>query len=91
LVYSLILPSSWFGVVREESGAKLVVRDCLLTSKFEQKNDCSRAERRGEGRDWFLSSQDAEKARFGLDRPIWFEQIRTTHKTDGMGASGAVR
>src|SRR5258707_13473369 len=46
LVYSLILPSSWFGVVREESGAKLVVR-------LKQKNDCSREERRGEGRDEF--------------------------------------
>jgi hypothetical protein len=46
LVYSLILPSSWFGVVREESGAELVVR-------LKQKNDCSRAERRGEGRDEF--------------------------------------
>jgi hypothetical protein len=34
LGYSLILPSSWFGVVREESGAKLVVR-------LKQKNDCS--------------------------------------------------
>jgi hypothetical protein len=46
LVYSLILPSSLFGVVREESGAKLVVR-------LKQKNDCSRAERRGEGGDNF--------------------------------------
>jgi hypothetical protein len=33
LVYSLILPSSLFGVVLEERGAKLVVRS-------KQKNDC---------------------------------------------------
>jgi len=46
VVYSLILPSSLFGVVREESGAKLVVR-------AKQKIDCSRAGRRGEGRDAF--------------------------------------
>jgi hypothetical protein len=64
LGYSLILPSSVFGVVREESGAKLVVRDYLLTSKFEQKNDCSGAERLGEGRDEF-SLHRARK------RPLW--------------------
>jgi hypothetical protein len=31
LIYSLILPSSWFGVVREESGAKLMVPKWLKT------------------------------------------------------------
>jgi hypothetical protein len=30
VVYSLILPSSVFGLVQEESGAKLVMRDYLL-------------------------------------------------------------
>jgi hypothetical protein len=43
LVYSLILPSSWFGVVREESGAELVVRDYLLQkNKFEYKASSSK-------------------------------------------------
>jgi hypothetical protein len=46
VVYSLILPSSLFGLVHEENGAKLVVRE-------KQKNDCSRTGRRGEGRDEF--------------------------------------
>jgi hypothetical protein len=44
VVYSLILPSSVFGVFHEESGAKLVVR-------AKQKNDCPRAGRRGDGRE----------------------------------------
>jgi hypothetical protein len=46
VVYSLILPSSVFGLVQEEMTPKLVVRE-------KQKNCCSRAERRGEGRDEF--------------------------------------
>jgi hypothetical protein len=36
LDYSLILPSSLFGVVREESGAKLVVREKQRTIAPEQ-------------------------------------------------------
>jgi hypothetical protein len=51
LNYSLFLPSSVFGVVHEESVAKLVVREQELLEK--QKNNCSRAERRGEGREEF--------------------------------------
>jgi hypothetical protein len=46
VIYSLILPSSVFGLVQEE-----YVPSWWCVKK--QKNDCSRAERRGEGRDTF--------------------------------------
>jgi hypothetical protein len=69
VVYSLILPSSLFGVLREESGAKLVVRERTIAPEqggvvTEEKN---------------FPSQHAERHRLN-----W-----TTHKTYGMGASGA--
>ena len=70
-----LLPDSAVFLVRhgsEEDGAKLVVR-------LKQDDDSSRAERRGEGRDEFLSSQHAEKHRLNLNYA----------QTDGMGASGA--
>jgi hypothetical protein len=60
-----LLPDSAVFLVRrgsEEYGSKLVVRDYLLhTSKFEQKNDCSRTERRGEGRVWFSLHKTRKK------------------------------
>jgi hypothetical protein len=58
LVYSLILPSSLFGVVREESGAKLVVR-------FKAKERLFQSRAAWRRKRLVLSSQGAEK------RPLW--------------------
>src|SRR5438309_8759547 len=43
--------------------------------RLEQKNDWSRAERRGEGRDLFSLHKARKKDRFGLDRQIWFRDL----------------
>jgi hypothetical protein len=53
LGYSLILPSSWFGVVREESGAKWWCVTIYYKKQIRAKERLFRAERRGEGRDEF--------------------------------------
>ncbi|HEX3967607.1 MAG TPA: hypothetical protein VHW70_06550 [Edaphobacter sp.] len=73
VVYSLFLPSSLFGVVREES---VVVRE-------KQKNDCFQSRAAGEGRDEILSSQGADKDRIGLDGQIRLS--RSGLRTKPMG------
>jgi hypothetical protein len=88
LGYSLILPSSLVGVVREESGAKLVVRD-FTASKFEvlQANSSKRTivpEQSGLAKEEMSSLFTGRgKDRFGLDRPIWFN--RSGLRTKPMG------
>src|SRR5438270_3319478 len=69
-IFGLLLDSAVFLVRRgsEEGGARLVMR-------LEQKNDWSRAERRGEGRDLFSLHKARKKDRFGLDRQIWFRDL----------------
>jgi hypothetical protein len=84
LGYSLILPSSLFGVLREEIGAKLMVR-------LQQKNECSRAERRGEGRDEFPLHKARKKDRFGLDRQIWLNRSGLRTKPMGWVLQGQLR
>jgi hypothetical protein len=81
--FGLLLVSAVFLVRRgsEESGAKLVVRE-------QQKNDCSRAGRRGEGRDEFSLHKAREKDRFGLDRPIWFSKSGLRTKPMGWVLQG---
>ncbi len=58
---------------------------------LKQKNDCSRAERRGEGRDEFSLHKSAEKDRFGLDRPIWFNRSGLRTKPMGWVLQGQLR
>jgi hypothetical protein len=82
LVYSLILPSSWFGVVREESGAKLVVRDAIYYKANSSKRTIV-PEQSGVAKEE-MSSLFTTRG----ERPPG-TGLRT--KTDGMGASGAAK
>ena len=97
MVYSLILPSSWFGVVREESGAKLVVRDDLLQKrKFEYKANSSKrtvvSEQSGVVKEEMSSLFTRRgKDRFGLDRPIWFNRSGLRTKPMGWALQGQLR
>jgi hypothetical protein len=56
VVYSLILPSSLFGLVHEENGAKLELREDQKERLFQSRAAWRRKR-------WILSSQHAEKYR----------------------------
>jgi len=84
LFYSLILPSSVFGVVREESGAKLVVREKAKRSIVPEQGGVAKEEMSslftGRGKD-----------RFGLDRPIWSNRSGLRTKPMGWVLQGQLR
>jgi len=81
LSYSLILPSSWFGVVRKNVVPGWVMPFEVKERLLPEQSGVAKEE---------MTSLDTRrgKDRFGLDRPVCFTDW-TTHKTDGMGASGA--
>jgi hypothetical protein len=90
LGYSLILPSSLVGVVREESGAKLVVRDYLLQANTGKRTIVP--EQSGVAKEEMSSLFTGRgKDRFGLDRPIWFNRSGLRTKPMGWVLQGQLR